>query len=65
MTGLKTLSELDILRLAASELNRKLSFYLDKAEKDPAWNTYIEAIDEELQELYDAMEELEKKEERA
>ncbi len=68
MTGTKTLSELDILRLAASALNHKLSYYLDKAERAGAssycqYDTYIEAIDEELGELYERIEELEKKEE--
>ena len=68
MTATKTLSELDILRLAASELNRKLKGYLDKAEKDFAggyctYDVQIEAIDEELREIYDEIEKLEKKEE--
>ena len=67
MTATKTLSELEILRLAASALNRKLREYLDKAERDYAgaycsYDVQIEAIDDELREIYDEIEKLEKKE---
>ena len=67
MTATKTLSELEILQLAASALNRKLREYLDKAERSCAgsycsYDAQIEAIDDELREIYDKIDELEKKE---
>ena len=70
MEGLKNISELEVLRLAASALNAKLKAILDKAEKDFAggycsYDVQIEAIDEQLQEIYEAMEAIEKEEVRA
>ena len=69
MTGLKTLTEKDILNYAAWYLNDQVADFQDQMKKgllDPEeGDALIEDIDEQLQELYDAMEELEKKEERA
>lgn len=65
MTGTKTLSELDILRLAASAITAKVSKYLEaKARTRDELEIYniIEEYDNQLGELYERIEELEKKE---
>lgn len=64
MSGLKTMSELDVLRLASAELNRRLAKWLDKREQDPAdaevYDEIIEQYDRQIEELQDAIDALER-----
>ena len=66
MTATKTLTEREILQLAASELYRKLNEYLDKAERSAAssycqYDIQIEAINEEINEIEERIKALEGK----
>ena len=69
MTGLKTLTERDILNYAAWYLNDQVADFQDQMKKgllDPEeGDALIENIDRQLEEIYDAQEALEKEEERA
>ena len=69
MTGLKTLTERDILNYAAWYLNDQVADFQDQMKKgllDPEeGDALIEDIDRQLEEIYDAQEALEKEEERA
>ena len=69
MTGLKTLTERDILNYAAWYLNDQVADFQDQMKKgllDPEeGDALIEDIDQQLEEIYDAQEALEKEEERA
>lgn len=63
MTGTKTLTELDILRLASAGLNDKIRKYLDKRAADPecseVYDDIIEQYDNQLEELGERMKALE------
>jgi len=69
MTGLKTLTERDILNYAAWYLNDQVADFQDQMKKgllDPEeGDALIEDIDRQLEEIYDAQEALEKEEARA